>query len=97
MVLVYLFSGGRVSNIVNNRTNHQLTSAIVVNFMNSARVYWIIKRTVFNVYFSLNRSGRYEHNQFERRDEKPRHQRNIFIFKCLLVAFINYTLLYTKL
>ena len=74
--------------------------------MNSARVCWIIKRAVLNLYVCLNRNWRYEHNQLERDDEKPRHQRikgsffkiyTIFIFKCLLVAFIKYILLYTKL
>ena len=38
MILVYFASGGCVDDVVNNRTNHQFTSAIVVNFMNSARV-----------------------------------------------------------
>ena len=47
-------------------------------FMNSARVCWIIKRTVFNVCVCLNHSWRYEHNQFKRCDEKPRHQRQFF-------------------
>ena len=77
-MLVYFASGGCVAGVVNNRTNHQFTSVIVVHFMNSARVCWIIKRTVFNVYVCLNHSWRYEHNQFERRDEKPRHQRQFF-------------------
>ena len=42
-------------------------------------------------------------NQFERRDEKPRHQGQFFqnldnfIFKCLPEAFDKYTLLYIKL
>ena len=40
--------------------------------MNSARMCWIIRRTVFNVYVCLNHSWRYEHNQLERCDEKPR-------------------------
>ena len=52
MVLVYFASGRCVDAVVNNRTNYQITSAIIVNFMNSARVFWIIK--VFNVYFCLN-------------------------------------------
>ena len=78
MILVYFASGGCVDDVVNNRTNNQFTSAIVVHFMNSARVCWIIRRTVFNVYVCLNHSWRYEHNQFERRDEKPRHQRQFF-------------------
>ena len=75
MILVYSPLGGCVDDLVNNQTNHQFISVIVVYFMNSARVCWIIKRTVFNVYVYLNRSWRYRHNQFERRDEKPRHQR----------------------
>ena len=74
MILVYFSSGGCVDH-VNNPTNHQLTSIIVVHFVNSARVYWIIKGTVFNVYICLNHSWRYEHNQFEKRDKKSRHQR----------------------
>ena len=43
-----------------------------------AQECWIIKRTVFNVYVCLNHSWRYEHNQFERHDEKPRHKRQFF-------------------
>ena len=73
MILVYFPSGECVDDVVNNQTNHQFTSVIVVHF--SARACWIIRRTVFNVYVCLNHSWRYEHNQFERRDEKPRHQR----------------------
>ena len=75
MILVYFVSDGCVDDVVNNRTDHQFTSAIVVHFMNSARMCWIINRTVFNVNVCLNHSWRYEHNQFERCDEKPRHQR----------------------
>ena len=37
MILVYFNSGGCVDDVVNNRTNHQFTSVIVVHFMNSAR------------------------------------------------------------
>ena len=79
--------------------------------MNRARVCWIIRRTVFNMYVCLNHSWQYEHNQFERCDEKPRHQRQFFqnldnfyiwmffvnVKRALLVVFIKYTLLYTKL
>ena len=88
MILVYFPSGGCVDDVVNNQTNHQFTSVIVVHFMNSARVCWVIRRTVFNMYVRLNHSWRYEHNQFERRDEKARHQwqffQNLdnFIFRC---------------
>ena len=67
MILVYFPSSG----CVNNRTNHQFTSVIAVHFMNSARACWIIRKTVFNVYVRLNHNWRYEHNQFERSDEKP--------------------------
>ena len=74
MILVCFPSGGCVDDFVNNQTNHQFTSIIVVHFMNSARVCWIIRRTVFNTYNCLNHSWRYEQNQFEKRDEKPRHQ-----------------------
>ena len=78
MILVYFTSGGCVDDVVNNQTNHQFTSAIVAPFINSAIVCWIIKRNVSNVYVCLNNSWRYQHNQFERRDEKPRHQRQFF-------------------
>ena len=54
MILVYFY--GCVDDAVNNRTNHQFTSVIVVNFVNSARVCWIIKRTTFNLYVCLNYS-----------------------------------------
>ena len=69
MMLVYFPSGGCVDDVDNNETNLQFTSIIVEHFMNSARVCWIIRRTVFNVYICLNHSWRYEHNQFERCDE----------------------------
>ena len=71
MILVYFASNGCSDDVVNNRTNH----TIVVHFMNSARLCWIIKRTISNVNVCLNHSWRYEHNQFDRRDEKPRHKR----------------------
>ena len=76
MILVYFPSGGCVDEVVNNRTNYQFTSVIVVHF--TARVCWIIRRTVFNVYVCLNLTWRYEHNQFGRSDEKPRYQRQFF-------------------
>ena len=75
MILVSFPSGGCVNDVVNNRTNHHFTSVVLVHFMNSARMCWITRRTVFNVYACLNHSWRDEHNQFERRDEKSRHQR----------------------
>ena len=78
ITLVSFPSGGCVDNVVSNQTNHQFTSIVVVHFMNSSRVCWIIRTTVFNVYVCLNHSWRYENNQFERRDEKPRHQRQFF-------------------
>ena len=78
MILVYFPSGGRVDYVVNNQTNDQFTSIILEHFMNSTRMCWIIKRTVFNVHGCLNHSWRYEYNQLERRDEKPRHQRQFF-------------------
>ena len=62
----------------NNQAIHQFTSIIVKHFMNSTRVGWIIRRTVFNVYVSLNHSWRNERNHFERRDGKPKHQRQFF-------------------
>ena len=78
MILVYFPSGECVDDVVNNRTNHHFTSVIVVHFMNNARVCWIIRRTVFIVYLCLTHSWRYKHNQFEKCDEKPRHQRQFF-------------------
>ena len=39
-------SGGCVDNVANNQTNHQFTSIVVVHFMNSARVCWIIRTSV---------------------------------------------------
>ena len=56
MILVYLPSGGCIDDVVNNQTNHQFTSIIVEHFTNRARVCCIIRRTVFNVYISLNHS-----------------------------------------
>ena len=38
MILVYYPSGGCVDDVVNNQTNNQFTSIIVLHFMNSARV-----------------------------------------------------------
>ena len=67
MMPVYFSSRGCIDDVVNNWTNYQFTSVIVIPFMNDAGVYWII-RTVFNVYICLN-SWRYKHNQTERRDE----------------------------
>ena len=49
MILVYFPLGGCADDVVNNQTNHQFASIIVVHFMNSARVCWIIRRTVFNM------------------------------------------------
>ena len=95
MILVYFASGGCVDDVANNRTNNQIISAIVVHFMNSARVCWIIERTVFNVYFCLNHSWRYEHNQFERHDEKLRHQRQFFpIFILIVYLYLLLNILY---
>ena len=78
MILVYFASGGCVIDVVNNGRNHEFTSAIVVHFMKSTRVRWMIKRTVLNMHVCLNDSWIYEHNQSERSDEKPRHQRQFF-------------------
>ena len=78
MILVYFPSAGLADDIANNQTNYQFTSVTVVHFMNSARVCWIIRRAVFNMYVCLNHSWRYEHHQFERPDEKHRHQRQFF-------------------
>ena len=78
MILVYFASDGCVDDVINNRTIHQFTPAINVHFMNSPRVCWIIKRTVFNMCVCINYSWRYEYNQLERRDKKPRHQSSFF-------------------
>ena len=40
--------------------------------------YWVIQKTVFNVYICLNRSSRYKHNKLEKCHEKPRHQKAVF-------------------
>ena len=55
-MLVSFPSGGCVNDVVNNQTNYQFTSVIVILFTNSAGVYWIIRRTAFNVYICLNYS-----------------------------------------
>ena len=47
MILVYFASGQCVDNVVNNRTNHQFTSAIVVNFMNSAQMCVRLSKELF--------------------------------------------------
>ena len=65
MILIYFASGGCIDDYVNNQTNHQFTSPIVVHIMNSASVCWIIKTAVFNVYVLLNHSWRYEHKESE--------------------------------
>ena len=81
MILVYFPSGRCVNGVVYNQTNQQFTSITVIHFMNSARGRTVQKKnrkTVFNVYVCLNHNLRYEHNQFERRDEKPRYQRQFF-------------------
>ena len=75
MMLVYFSSGRCVIDVVNYQTNRQFTSIMVEHFVNSARVSWIIRRTVFNMYVCLNRGCSYEHSHFKMRDEKPRHQR----------------------
>ena len=56
MILVYLPLVGCVDDVVNNRANYHFTSVIVIHVMNGAEVYWIIKRTVFNVQISVNHS-----------------------------------------
>ena len=63
---------------INNETNHQFTTIIEENFINNARVCWIIRITVSNVYVCLKHSWRNESNQFERRDEKPRQKGSFF-------------------
>ena len=75
-ILVYFPSDRGVDYVVNNQTNHKFTCIIVLHV--TARVCWIIRRTIFNVNVCLNHSCRYEHNQFEKRDGKPRHQRQSF-------------------
>ena len=46
MTLAYFPSGGCVDDVVNNRTNPQFTSVIVVHFINSRTECEIIRRTV---------------------------------------------------
>ena len=77
-MLVYFPSGECVDEVVNNRTNYQFTSVIVAHSMDSTKVCWIIRRTVFIVYVCLSNSWRYKHYQFERHNEKPKHQRQFF-------------------
>ena len=69
------------------------------------------RATAFNVYVCLNQSWRYEHNQYEgvmkNQDIRGNFFQNLGNFhiyilivngkRFLLVAFIIYTLLYTKL
>ena len=78
IILVCFSSGEYVDVVVNNQTNCQFTSVVDAHFMNSARVCWIIRRTLFIVYVCLSHSWRNKHNQFEKHDEKPRHQRQFF-------------------
>ena len=75
MVLIDFPSAECVDDVVNNQTNDQFTSTIIVNFMTHC---WIIKRPAFNVKVCSNHSWRYNHNQFEGGDEKPRHQGQFF-------------------
>ena len=86
MILVDFPSGGCVDDVVNSRTNHQInksTNHQIVHF--SARVCYIIRRTVFNMQVCLNHNCRYEHNQFERRDEKSIHQRQFFKIQTVFI------------
>ena len=46
MILVFIPSGECADDVVNNQTNHQFTSVISEHFINSARVCWIMRRTV---------------------------------------------------
>ena len=69
MILACFFSSGCAEDVANNQTNHQFTSIVVVRFMSSARVLWIIRRTVFNMYVCLNHNWRYEYSQSDRRDK----------------------------
>ena len=77
MILVYFSSGACVDDVVNNRTIYQFALVMLIHFMNGAGVFWIIRRTAFNVHI-LNHSWRYKHNQIKRCDEKPRQQRQFF-------------------
>ena len=78
MIVVYFLSGECVDDVASNQIDHYFTSIIVEHFTNSARMCWIIRRIVFNVYACLNHICRHEHNQYERRYGKPRHQRQFF-------------------
>ena len=77
-ILVYIFLQVTVSMMLSIIEQIISLPVIVVHLMNSARVFWIFKKTVFIVYVCLRHSWRYKHNQFEKRDEKPRHQRQFF-------------------
>ena len=78
MILVLFPSDGCVDDVASNQTNHHFTSFMLIHFMNSARVCWIIARTVFSMYVCLNLSRGYERKQFEKRDKKPKHLRQFF-------------------
>ena len=60
-------SGVCVEDVVNIETNYQFTSAIVINFMNVAKM-----DCQKNCFKDI------KHNQIERLDEKPRYQRQLF-------------------
>ena len=54
-MLVSYPSGGCVDDVVNNQTNYQFTSVILIHFMYGAGMCWSII-VVFNVYTCLNHS-----------------------------------------
>ena len=56
MILIYFPSDGCVDDAVNNQTNYQFTSVIVIHFTNGAGVCSIIRRTVFNLCIYLSHS-----------------------------------------
>ena len=49
MILLSFFLGGCVDDVINNRTNYQFESVLVIHFMNGTGVCRIIRRTIFNV------------------------------------------------
>ena len=46
MMLVYFPSGGCLDDVINNGTNYQFASVIVIHFMNDTALCWIIRRTL---------------------------------------------------
>ena len=65
--------------------------------MNGAWVCGIIGRTIFNVRICLNHCWRYKHNQIERPDEKPRHQKKKKLYSYCTRNYNFYYFLETRI